>query len=127
MTENDNESSTTRVVYFLNEKEKKEIKDFIDLSIDMLKNKEEINIPRLLIETMEVVEVIGNRDKIKGYKKKDIAVYVLSTICEKLALSVDMDFVKDTIDIIVMVSKKEFKLGKVKKCMFKHVFSCVSK
>lgn len=77
--------------------------------------------PRSVLTIMEMADKFKNTT---GQDKKDIVLYVIEQVIESATgFDIDMDEIKDTIDLIVDISRGKAKLHKVRKlfrgcCLF---------
>ena len=95
----------------LSAKEKKIVNTLVD---DMTKEHKNFDKSKIGVkEVVKVMEVAEKFSKVSGMDKKNLVVYIIEDVVMKsIGIEVDMEFIKDTIDVIIDVSRGKFKLNK---------------
>ena len=108
--------------------EQKEVKDFIKAACDVFSDNTHINIPKIISEAMEMVEIIGRRESLGGQFKKSIVSYITECILNECHIVLDTGLIGDSVDVIVAASQNKLVInttGKYCVSCIPVLFSCL--
>ena len=108
--------------------EQKEVKDFIKAACDVFSDNTHINIPKIISEAMEMVEIIGRRESLGGQFKKSIVSYITECILNECHIVLDTGLIGDSVDVIVAANQNKLDInttGKYCVSCIPVLFSCL--